>query len=196
MAVSFGQENLEKLKSSIRDRVRQDYDGLSRTRLKRALLDKLSEIHTFPTPPTMVEIEFDSIWKRRQADIDGGQIDKDEVGRSEDDLKAEYRSIAERRVRLGLLLAEVGRRNNIAVTDEELKKAIVAEARRYPGYEHKVLEIFNNHPESADRLRAPLFEEKTVNFILELVKTTERQVSIEELSREADDEGNASKETA
>ncbi len=191
LAQRFGLENLAALQDSARARLTAEYTTLSRRRAKRALLDKLAEIHSFPVPPTMVEVEFDAVWNQWQAEKQAGRISPAEAGRDEEELKAEYRGIAERRVRLGLLLSEVGRRNNIKVTQEELNRALVAEARRYPGHEREVLDLFRKNDEAVERLRAPLYEEKTIDFILELVRVTDRTVSLEELRKDPDDDENA-----
>ena len=189
LAQRFGMENLEALRDSARARLTTEFTALSRRRVKRVLLDKLSEVHTYPVPPSMIEIEFDAVWNQWQAEKQAGRIEAAEAARDEDEVKAEYRAIAERRVRLGLLLSEVGRRNNIKITQEELNRALVAEARRYPGHEREVLDLFRKNEDAIDRVRAPLYEEKTIDFILELVRVTDRPVSIEELRREPDEDG-------
>ena len=188
LATRFGLENLAALQDSARARLVTEYTTLSRRRVKRLLLDKLAGIHSFPVPPSMVEIEFEAVWNQWQSEKQAGRIDPKEAGRDEEEVKAEYYAIAERRVRLGLLLSEVGRRNSIKVTQEELNRALVAEARRYPGHEREVLDFFRKNEEAVERLRAPLYEEKTIDFILELVRITDRTVTIEELRKDPDDE--------
>ena len=188
LAKRFGLENLEALRESARTRLSKEYEDLGRRRLKRALLDKLAEQHSFPVPPSMVEIEFDAVWTQWQREKEAGNISASERDRDEEEVKAEYRGIAERRVRLGLLLSEVGRRNNIKVTQEELNRALVAEARRYPGHEREVLDLFRKNEQAVERLRAPLYEDKTIDFVLELVRMTDRTVSIEELRRDPDED--------
>ncbi|MEI6558438.1 MAG: trigger factor [Rhodospirillaceae bacterium] len=187
LAQRFGLDTLAALEDSARARLTAEYTALSRRRVKRALLDKLADLHTFPVPPSMVEVEFEAVWNQWQCEKQAGRIDAAEAGRDEEEVKAEYRAIAERRVRLGLLLSEVGRRNNIKVSQEELNRALVAEARRYPGHEREILDLFRKNDEAVDRLRAPLYEEKTIDFILELVRVSDRTVSIEELRRDPDD---------
>ena len=191
LAQRFGLDNLAGLQDSARARLTTEYTALSRRRIKRVLLDKLAETHSFPVPPSMVEVEFEAVWNQWQSEKQAGRISPEEAGRDEEELKAEYRGIAERRVRLGLLLSEVGRRNNIKVTQEELNRALVAEARRYPGHEREVLDLFRKNEDAVDRLRAPLYEEKTIDFILELVRITDRTVSIEELRKDPDEDENA-----
>nr|WP_272876173.1 trigger factor [Neoroseomonas alkaliterrae] len=182
LAKAVGMEDLAKLKEAIRSSLQREYDSLSRMRLKRALLDALAEKASFPVPEGMVEAEFAQIWQRVEADLKAGRLDADDQGKDEATLKAEYRAIAERRIRLGLLLSEIGRANNVQVGQEEMARAVRQEAMRYPGQEQQVLEFFRKNPQAAESLRAPLFEEKVVDFMIELAKVTERQVSPEELT--------------
>ncbi|UEM05847.1 trigger factor [Skermanella rosea] len=186
-AKKFGADDLAALKQMIKDRIGQDYAGISRSKVKRTLLDKLADTHSFDVPAGMVDIEFETIWNRLQEELKRGGPDAEEAGKSEDELKAEYRGIAERRVRLGLLLSEVGRRNNIQVTQDELNRALITEAQRYPGQEREVFEFFRSNPRAIDNLRAPLFEDKVIDFILELAKVNEKTVSVEELVRDPDE---------
>ncbi len=188
LAQRFGLENLAGLQDSARTRLTAEYTTMSRRRVKRALLDKLADLYSFPVPAAMVDIEFEAVWTQWQSEKQAGRIGEKEASRPEEEVKAEYRSIAERRVRLGLLLSEVGRRNNIKVTQEELNRALVAEAKRYPGHEREVLDLFRKNEDAVERLRAPIYEEKTIDFILELVRITDRVVSIEELRKDPDDE--------
>lgn len=186
-AKTFGAEGLDALKGMIRERIQSDYARASRARLKRELLDALAGRVDFPLPAGMVDMEFDAIWSRLQDELKRGGA-SDEAGKAEDELKADYRAIAERRVRLGLLLAEVGRRNSIEVTRDELSRAVVAEAQRYPGQEREVYDFFQKNPRAVEQLRAPIFEDKVVDFIVELAKVEEREVALDELLREPDDE--------
>jgi trigger factor len=185
-AKTLGLEGLDGLKDMIRQRISQDYAQLSRAKVKRALLDQLAERHSFDVPQGMVDLEFDSIWRRLKDELDRGAAGEDQ-GKGEDELKAEYRAIAERRVRLGLLLSEIGRRNDVQVTQDELNRAVVAEAQRYPGQERQVFEFFRNNPQAVDSLRAPLFEDKVIDHILGQAKVSERTVSVEELARDPED---------
>jgi trigger factor len=147
--------------------------GLARMGVKRQLLDQLAEKAAFEVPQGMVEGEFGQIWQRVEADMKAGRLDEDDKGKDEETLKGEYRAIAERRIRLGLLLSEIGRTNNIQVSNEELSRAMQMEASRYPGQEKQVVEFFRKNPGAIDNLRAPIFEEKVVDFVLELAKVTE-----------------------
>jgi trigger factor len=188
LAKTFGFDDLEALKAAIKERTEGEYGQTSRLRAKRALLDKLAELHSFDVPAGMVEIEFEQIWKRLQEELARGGADAEDEGKSEDDLKAEYRDIAVRRVRLGLLLSEIGRRNNITVSREELQKAMFDEVRRYPGQEQQVFEFFQKNPQAVESLRAPIYEDKVVDFILGTVKVNEVTVSVEELMRDPDED--------
>ncbi len=180
-------ENLEAMRKAIGERIGQDYAQVSRSMIKRQLLDKLAESHKFEVPEGLIENEFNAIWQRlEEARKNGEKLEDDE-----EKMKKEYREIAERRIRLGLLLADVGRSNSIDVTPEELNQAVMREAMRYPGQERQVLEFYGKNAELKEQLRAPIFEEKTVDFILELAKVAEKSVTPEELlkaAREADEE--------
>jgi trigger factor len=185
LATKIGFESLEELRDVIRNQMQREYDNLSRLRIKRQLLDALSGMANFAAPEGMVEQEFSQIWQRLEADRSAGRLDEEDKGKDDDTLKAEYRAIAERRVRLGLLLAEIGRVNGITVTSEELSRAIRAEASRYPGQEAQMMELFRKYPAAADSLRGPIFEDKVVDFILELAKVTDETVTPERLVEEA-----------
>ena len=184
LAKSIGLENLEALRKDVRRQVENDYAGVARSRLKRQLLDKLSDQHDFTVPAGLVDAEFEGIWQQVESDKAQGRLDADDEGKSDDQLKAEYRAIAERRVKLGLLLSEVGRINNIQIANEELSRAVMNEARRYPGQERKVVEYYQKSPQALAQLRAPIYEDKVVDFIVELAKVTERPITPAELSAE------------
>ena len=179
-------ENLDAMRKAISERIGQDYAQVSRSMVKRQLLDKLADAHKFEVPEGLVENEFNGIWQRiEEAKKNGEKLEDDE-----EKMKKDYREIAERRIRLGLLLADVGRSNSIDVTPEELNQAVMREAMRYPGQERQVLEFYGKNAELKEQLRAPIFEEKTVDFILELAKVAEKSVTPEELlkaAREADE---------
>jgi trigger factor len=198
LAEAVGMENLAALRDAVRQQIEREYSGIARQRLKRQLLDRLAERHHFPVPQGMVDIELNVIWKQYEAERDRlkqqGTTDPD-AGKSEEELKSEYRDIAERRVRLGLLLSEVGRSNNISVSQEEINRALAEEARRLPGRERQVIEFYRNQPGALDQLRAPLFENKVIDYILEIAEVTERAVPIGDLMKdeEEDDEDEAAK---
>lgn len=186
LAKSFGFDDLEALKKAVSERMSDEYGTTSRLRAKRALLDKLAELHSFEVPAGMVEIEFEQIWKRLQEELARGGAE--EEGKDEEALKTEYRDIAVRRVRLGLLLSEIGRRNNITVSRDELNKAMIDEVRRYPGQEQQVFDFFRKNPQAVESLRAPIYEDKVVDFILGTVKVNEVTVSVEDLMRDPDED--------
>lgn len=187
-ASSLGIESIEKLKDAIRERIGKDYAQASRAKAKRALLDALDASHSFELPPSLVENEFESIWKEVTHHMEHGKKTFADEGTTEEKAREEYRAMAERRVRLGLVLSEIGQRNSITVTDEEVRRAIFDRARQYPGQERNVIEFYKNNPGALLELRAPIFEDKVVDFALELAQVTEKPVSPEELFRMEDDE--------
>lgn len=184
LATAIGFENLEELRTAVTSQIQREFDGISRMRIKRDLLDALSKQAAFEVPPSMVDAEFNQIWARVESDLKEGKLDEEDKGKDEATLKAEYRPIAERRVRLGLLLSEIGRANGIQVQPDELTRAMRAEAARYPGQETAVMDFFRKNPQAADGLRGPIYEEKVIDFILELAKVEEKVVSPDELSAE------------
>jgi trigger factor len=182
LAEQFGFDDLESLRKIIAGQIQREYDGVSRMRIKRDLLDQLAKGADFPVPPSMVEAEFNGIWTRVDTDRKAGKGDEEDQAKDDETLKAEYRTIAERRVRLGLLLSEVGRQNGVQVGADELQRAMRAEAARYQGQEAQVMEFFRKNPQAADGLRGPIFEDKTVDFILESASVETKVVTPEELS--------------
>ena len=182
LAKEMGFDALDGLRKAVREQLERDYGGLARQRLKRALLDQLAAKHDFPVPPGMVDLEFDTIWKQFQEAREQNKdaVDED-VGKSDEQLKSEYRAIAERRVRLGLLLSEVGRANAITVNQDEVNRALGEEARRHRGYEKQVVEFYRSNPEALANLRAPIFEDKVVDFITEMATVADKTVSIADL---------------
>ena len=187
-AKSLGLESLEKLREMVKQRITQEHAAMSRQKVKRKLLDELDARHKFDPPPSLVEDEFNNVWKTIQDDLQARKKTFEDEGTTEEKAKAEYRGIAERRVRLGLVIAEIGERNSIKVSEEELSRAVMDRARQMPGQEQKVWEFYRNNPDALASLRAPIFEEKVIDFILELAQITEKTVSKEELFKE-DDEG-------
>ncbi|WDI31747.1 trigger factor [Hyphococcus flavus] len=193
LAKKVGLESLEELKGRIKERIEEDYKQLSRGHLKRALLDKLDEAHDFELPKGMVDAEFDQIWRQ----VEGSERDEEDKDKSEDELKEEYRTIAERRVRLGLVLAEIGKRADVQVPSSELQQAIQQQAIReaqmmqMQGQEispQEVLKFYQQNPQAIQQIRAPLFEEKVVDYILERAEVTEKTVSKEKLMEEPEGE--------
>lgn len=185
-AKSLGLESVTKLRETIKQRLEQDRAGASRLKLKRALLDALNEGHSFDLPPTLVDNEFQAIWQQVTADLERSKRSFEDEGTTEEKARADYRDIAARRVRLGLVLSEVGARNPINVTDEEVSRALLERVRQFPGQERKVYDYYRNNPQLLAELRAPIFEDKAVDFILELAKVTDTKVSPEELYADPD----------
>jgi trigger factor len=181
LAKKSGFDNLEAMRKAVRDRIEQDYAQVSRGLVKRRLLDQLAERYKFGVPAGLVDMEFEAIWKQVEDARAAGQKPEGD----EDKLKEEYRGIADRRVRLGLLLAEVGRKNNIEVSAAELNQAVLREAQRFQGQERRVLEFYQKNPDMRERLRAPIFEDKTIDFVLELARVTDKPVSPDELLKVA-----------
>jgi len=187
-AKGMGMESLEALKGAIKGRMQQDFDTASRGHAKRKLLDVLDEGHKFELPKGMVEAEFQAIWQQVLQDLQQrGKTIEDEAD-SEEDMREEYRKIAERRVRLGLVLAEIGNKNSIDVTQEELGRALSQLSRQYPGQEREVYEYYQQNMGAMAQLRAPIFEDKVVDFVLELVEVADKPVSSEELFKDPEDE--------
>ena len=183
-AKTLGLEDLAALKDAVRNQLKTRYDSMSRFKLKRALLDQLDTKHDFPLPQRMVDAEFEGIWAQVQAETEREGPAEDDKEKTEDQLKAEYRKIAERRVRLGLVLAEIGRRQNVAVSDQEVLQAARDEAMRYQGQEQQVFDALRQNPQMLAQLRAPLYEDKVVDAVFGLAKVTDQTVSKEKLLEE------------
>lgn len=187
LATKLGLESLDKLREAAQSQLMAEFARASRAHLKRALLDALDTSHSFELPPGMVEAEFKQIWAQVEQDIKSGNLADEDKAKSEDELREEFRRIAERRVRLGLVLSEFGRVNKVEVTQEEMNRAVVAQARQYPGQEKRIFEIYRNNPDAVAQLRAPIFEDKVVDFLCGQVKITDKQVSREDLFKDPDD---------
>ena len=183
-AKGLGLEGLDQLKEMMTGQLEGNYTQASRAKAKRKLLDILDEKHDFGLPPGMVEQEFNQIWAQVEQEKEAGRLDEEEAAKSEDELKSDYRKIAERRVRLGLVLAEIGRKADVQISEQEVQQALIAEARRYPGQEREVVEFFQKNPSAMAQLRAPIYEEKVVDHILETAKVTDVTVDKDELFAE------------
>ncbi len=177
MAKRMGVDSLAALKDLVRGQLKTEHMRASRTHLKRRILDTLDGEYDLDLPQSMVEAEFDAIWQQVAAEIDREGKLPDEEDKTEDELKAEYRAIAERRVRLGLVLAKIGEQNGLSVPQEEINRAIAARARQFPGQEEKVTQYYAGTPQAQAEIRVPLFEDKVVDFIAELSQITDREVS-------------------
>jgi trigger factor len=186
-AKSLGMESLDKLQEAVRGRLQQDNARLSRQKLKRQLLDRLDEMHKFALPPTLAEEEFKNVWNAVENDLKSqGRTFADE-GTTEEKAREEYRAIAERRVRLGLVLAEIGEKNNISVTEEEMTRALVERTRQVPGREQEIWDYYRKNPSAVAAVRAPIFEEKVVDFLVELATVTEKKVTREDLAKDEEE---------
>ena len=185
-AKRLGLEDLEALKTALRGQLENEFGSASRFKLKRALLDALDKGHEFELPPRMVEAEFAMIWQQVEADKTRGGLAPEDEGKTEDQLKAEYRKIAERRVRLGLVLAEIGRTRGVSVSDEELAQAMRAEAMRYRGQEQQVFDLLRQNANAQAQLRAPLYEDKVVDLLFGLAEIKDKEVSKAELLKDDD----------
>ena len=186
-AKTLGLESLDKLKEAMRERLTQEFAGATRQKLKRELLDRLDETHKFDAPESLVNDEFDLMWKSINAEMESSGKTFADEDTTEDKAKEDYRKIADRRVRLGLVLSEIGDKNKITVTDDEVSRAVIERARQMPGREKEVWDYYRSNPGAVAQLRAPIFEDKVVDFILELAQVTEKKVSREELLKEEDD---------
>ena len=187
LAKALGLEDLSALKEATRGELERGYNAQSRTRLKRDVLDAFAETHDFEVPNGMVEREFEGIWLQIEQDMKqtGTNWEEDE-SQTEEEARAEYRGIAVRRVRLALLLSEIGRENNITVPQDELTQAVMERARRYPGKDQEVFDYFKSDPEAISGLHAPIFEDKVIDFIIEMSDISEAEVTLEELYRNPD----------
>ena len=184
LATSLGLETVDKLRQAVKDRIGQEFAGASRQKLKRALLDKLDALHKFEAPPTLVEQEFTNVWNTVMADLKSQNRTFEDESTTEEKAREEYKGIADRRVRLGLVLAEIGDKNSIKVNDEEVSRALMERVRQYPGREREVWDYYQKNPNALAAVRAPIYEEKVVDFIVELADVTEKKVAKEELFKE------------
>ncbi|MDI1342592.1 MAG: trigger factor, partial [Pseudolabrys sp.] len=186
-AKTLGLESLVKLRDAIKDRLARDHAAATRQKLKRALLDELDRLHKFDPPPTMVEDEFSRVWTSVTEELKSENKSFADENTTEEKARDEYRAIATRRVRLGLVLAEIGEKNTITVTDDELSRAIAERARQFAGQEQRVWDYFRQNPQAVASVRAPIFEEKVVDFIVELADVTDKKVTREELYKPDDE---------
>ncbi|MFT4122015.1 trigger factor [Bradyrhizobium sp.] len=190
-AKTLGLESLDKLKEAARERLSAEYATATRQRVKRALLDRLDEAHRFDAPPSLVDEEFTLMWNSVKAEMDSAGKTFADENTTEDAAKDEYRKIADRRVRLGLVLSEIGEKNKITVTDDEVGRAVIERARQMPGREKEVWDFYRNNANALAQLRAPIYEDKVVDFILELANVTEKKVSREDLYKDDEAEKTA-----
>ena len=187
LAKKLGLESLAILKDRIRDNLKDEHARASRVHMKRRILDSLDAVHRFELPPAMVEQEFTAIWNQLEAELKREGKTPEDEGKTEDELRKEYREIAERRVRLGLVLTKIGEQNGLTVTQDEMNRAIQSEAMRFPNQQQQVFQYFANNPQALAAVRAPLFEDKVVDFLSELVKVNDRAVAKDILFLDPDD---------
>lgn len=180
-AAGLGAENLEKLKEMVSAQIKREYDQASRMKMKREVLDALDNGEAFELPASLVDFEFDNIWKQLENNLKATNKTFADEGKTEEEARTEYRNIAARRVRLGLVIGEIGEKNKLAVTQDELRRALIERARQFPGQEKMVYEYFEKTPGALAELRAPIFEEKVIDHVLEQVKPVEKKVSKDEL---------------
>ena len=185
-AKSLGVESVAQMRETIKGRLEEDRAMASRLKVKRSLLDALHKGHSFELPPTLVDNEFEAIWTQVNKDLEQNKKTFKDEDTTEEKAREEYRDIAARRVRLGLLLSEIGSRNKITISDEELNKALLERIRQFPGQERQVYDFYRNNPEMLAEIRAPILEDKVVDYILELAKVTDKEVSLEDLYNDPD----------
>jgi trigger factor len=192
-AKALGLESLEKLKQVTRDRFGYENLYASRLKAKRKLLDALDKLHQFSVPPTLLDQEFEGVWAAVNRDMEQRGSNFEKEGTTEQEARKEYREISDRRVRLGLVLAEIGEKNGIKVSEEEMNRAIVDQARNYPGQEQQIWDYYRKNPMALAELRSPIYEDKVVDFLLELAQVNEKPVSKEELYKEEDEDSEVNK---
>jgi trigger factor len=190
-AKTLGLESLDKLKEAARERLVAEFAGATRQRVKRALLDRLDDSHKFEAPPSLIEEEFNLMWNSIKAEMESSGKTFADENTTEEAAKEEYQKIADRRVRLGLVLSEIGEKNKITVTDDEVSRAVIERARQMPGREKEVWDYYRSNANALAQLRAPIYEDKVVDFILELANVTEKKVSREDLFKDDEAEKSA-----
>lgn len=190
-AKTLGAETVDQLKELVKTQIAREYANVGRSKLKRQLLDELEKGHSFDLPPSLVDTEFAGIWQQLEGNLQrAGKTFADE-GKSEEEVREEYRRIAERRVRLGLVIGEIADKNEIKITQDEMRRALMEQARRYPGQEKAVYEYYEKNPNALAELRAPIFEDKVVDFVIDKAKPTEKSVSKEVLFEKPEEAGEA-----
>ena len=186
-AKTLGAESVAQLKDLVKQQIEREYANVARQKLKRELLDALEQSHEFELPPSLVDSEFAAIWQQLEANLKRADKTFADEGKSEEETRAEYRKIAERRVRLGLVIGEIADKNDLKITQDEMRKALIEQARRFPGQEKTVYEYYEKTPGALAELRAPIFEDKVVDFVLDKAKPADKKVSKDELFKKAED---------
>ncbi len=180
-AKSLGLESFDKLKEAVKGQLQRELDNAAKTKLKKLLLDALDERHSFELPPSLTEAEFEGVWRNVTRQLEQSKSSFEAEGTTEEKAREQYRKLAERRVRLGLILSEIGNENQIRISDDELRRAMIDRARQFPGQERQVIEFYRKNPNALNELRAPVYEEKVISFALELVTVSEKKVTPAEL---------------
>ncbi|MCB1492301.1 MAG: trigger factor, partial [Rhodobiaceae bacterium] len=181
LAKTLGLDSADKLREIIRSQIESQYGQVTRQKLKRQILDQLDEVYKFEAPSKLVDAEFESIWRQINQELtDNGKTFEDE-GTTEEAAREDYRKLAERRVRLGLVLSKIGEEAGIEVSDEELQRSLFEQVRKFPGQEQEIYEYFQKTPGAVASLRAPIFEEKTIDHMLTVIDVTDKTVTKEEL---------------
>jgi len=182
-AKRLGLESVEALRSAVKAQMEAALTSMSRQHIKRQILDALDEGHKFDVPAQLVDAEFNTIWQRVQHEVESHGRSFEDEGTTEEEAREQYKRIAERRVRLGLVVAEIGNQNEVQVTEEEHQQALIAEVRRFPGQEQQVYDYYRQNPQALAGLRAPVFENKVVDFLAEKGDVTEKTMTREELAK-------------
>ena len=188
LASKLGMENVDKLKEAVRGQMESQFGSYTRAKVKRQILDLLDEKTKMELPEKMVSQEFDNIWAQVTSELERGNKTFEDEDTTEEKAKKEYQELAERRVRLGLVLADIGEKADIQVSDEELQGAVYQQVQQYPGQEQEVLNYFREHPDAIAGLRAPLYEDKVIDFITEKAEIKDEKVSKEDLMKEEEDD--------
>jgi trigger factor len=181
LATRLGLESIDKLRETVRKQIESEYGRVTRQHVKRQLLDQLDAKHSFALPQNLVEQEFENIWRQVMHDVEHHGKSFEEEGTTEEAARAEYRGISERRVRLGLVLSKIGETAEVTVSDEELQGALFQQAQRYRGQERQVIDYYRKNPDALQALRAPIFEEKVVDYVLEFAEIADKKLTKEEL---------------
>ena len=184
----WGLSPWSKLKEAVTAQLQKELDNASKNKLKKLLLDALDERHSFELPPSLIDAEFQGIWRNVTRQLEQGKTSFEAEGTTEEKAREDYSKLAERRVRLGLILSEIGNENHIRINDEELRRAMIDRARQVSRQERQVIEFYRNNPNALNELRAPVYEEKVITFTLELAKVIEKKVSPAELLKFAADQ--------
>lgn len=188
LAGKLGVESADKLREIVRGQIESQYGQMTRQKVKRQILDQLDEMYKFETPSRLVDAEFENIWRQVNTDLEQAGKTFEDEDTTEDAAREDYRKLAERRVRLGLVLSEIGENAGIDVTEEEMQRSLYEQVRQFPGQEQQIVEYFQKTPGAAASLRAPIFEEKTIDHLLGEITVTDKTVSKEELMADDEDE--------